>query len=54
MELKRGRALSVMPMGESVMVSVGSDVVEGRAAVLAPGVSRAAPLKGEAELLGRG
>lgn len=36
------------------MVSVGSDVVEGRAAVLAPGVSRAAPLKGEAELLGRG
>ena len=53
-ELKRGRALSVMPMGESVMVSVGSDVVEGRAAVLAPGVSRAAPLKGEAELLGRG
>ena len=53
-ELKLGRALSVMPMGESVMVSVGSDVVEGRAAVLAPGVSRAAPLKGEAELLGRG
>ncbi len=53
-ELKRGRALSVMPMGESVMASVGSDVVEGRAAVLAPGVSRAAPLKGEAELLGRG
>ena len=53
-ELKRGRALSVMPMGESVMVSVGRDVVEGRAAVLAPGVSRAAPLKGEAELLGRG
>ena len=53
-ELKRGRALSVMPMGESVMASVGSDVVEGRAAVLAPGVSPAAPLKGEAELLGRG
>ena len=53
-EFKQGRALSVMPMGESVMVSVGSDVVEGRAAVLAPGVSRAAPLKGEAELLGRG
>ena len=53
-EFKQGRALSVMPMGSSVMVSVGSDAEEGRAVILAPGVSRAAPLKGEAELLGRG
>ena len=53
-ELKRGRALSVMPMGGSVMVSVENDAVEGRAVILAPGVSRAAPLQGEAELLGRG
>lgn len=53
-EFKQGRALSIMPMGSSVMVSVESDVVEGSAAVLALGVSRAAPLKGETELLGRG
>ena len=53
-EFKPGRALSVMPMGKSVMVSVGSDIVEGQAVILAPGVSRAAPLRGEAELLGRG
>lgn len=53
-EFKQGRALAVMPMGASVMVSVGSDAVEGSAVVLALGVSRAAPLKGEAELLGRG
>ena len=53
-EFKQGRALSVMPMGKSVMVSVGSDVEEGSAVVLAPGVSRAAPLRGETELLGRG
>ena len=53
-ELRPGRALSVMPMGKSVMVSVGSDAVEGSAVILALGVSRAAPLKGEAELLGRG
>lgn len=51
---RKGRALSVMPMGGSVMVSVENDAVEGRAVILAPGVSRAAPLKGEAELLGRG
>lgn len=53
-EFKTGRALSVMPMGESVMVSVENDMAEGRAVILAPGVSRAAPLKGEQELLGRG
>ena len=53
-ELRPGRALSVMPMGSSVMVSVENDAVEGRAVILALGVSRAAPLRGEAELLGRG
>jgi thioredoxin reductase (NADPH) len=53
-EFKTGRALSVLPMGRSVMVSVENDAVEGSAVILAPGVSRAAPLKGELELLGRG
>ena len=49
-----GRALSVMPLGNTVMVSVENDAVEGSAAILAPGVSRAAPLPGEEALLGRG
>ena len=53
-QFKIGRALSVMPMGKSVMVSVENDAVEGSAVILAPGVSRAAPLPGETELLGRG
>ncbi|MBD5133882.1 MAG: FAD-dependent oxidoreductase [Clostridiales bacterium] len=53
-QFKQGRALSVMPMGKSVMVSVENDAVEGSNLILALGVSRAAPLKGEAELLGRG
>ena len=53
-EFRQGRALSVMPMGKSVMVSVENDAVEGQAVILATGVSRAEPLKGEAELLGRG
>ena len=53
-EFRQGRALSVMPRGKSVMVSVENDIAEGQAVILALGVSRAAPLKGEAELLGRG
>ena len=53
-EFRQGRALSVMPMGKSVMVSVENDIAEGQAVILALGVSRAAPLKGETELLGHG
>ncbi len=53
-ELKKGRVLSLMPMGDTVMASVGMEVVEASAAILAVGVARTVPLKGEEELLGRG
>lgn len=53
-ELRRGRVLSLMPMGDTVMASVGAEVVEASAAVLAVGVARAVPLVGEERLLGRG
>jgi thioredoxin reductase (NADPH) len=53
-QLRTGRALSVMPMGNSVLVSIGADVVEAGAVILAMGVARAAPLAGELEYLGRG
>jgi len=53
-ELKIGRVLSLMPLGDTVMASVGMEVIEAAAVILAVGVSRAAPLKGEEELLGRG
>ena len=53
-EFKIGRVLSLMPLGDTVMASIGSEVAEASAVVLATGVSRALPLKGEEELLGRG
>ena len=53
-QFKQGRALSVMPMSGGVMVSVEDSVEQASAVILASGVSRAAPLKGELELLGRG
>ena len=53
-ELKKGRVLSLMPMGDTVMASVGMEVVEASAAILCVGVARAVPLKGEERLLGRG
>ena len=53
-EVRHGRVLSLMPLGDTVMASVGTEVVEASAAVLAVGVARAVPLKGEERLLGRG
>ena len=53
-ELKIGRVLSLMPLDDTVMVSIGSEVAEASAVILATGVARAAPLTGEERLLGRG
>ena len=53
-EIRRGRVLNLMSMGDTVMASIGMEVVEASAAVLAVGVARAVPLKGEEQLLGRG
>ena len=48
-----GRAISLM-VWNGFMVTVGSQVYEGSALILAPGVSRQAKYPGEAEYLGRG
>lgn len=53
-EVRGGKVLSIMPMGSSFMLSIGSDVAEARAVVLATGVARGVKYPGEAELLGAG
>ena len=53
-EFRTGKALSAMRMGESWYVSIGSDMENARALVLAAGVARGKKFPGEAELLGRG
>ena len=49
-----GRALSVLPMGESFGVSVGSDFYLCAALILAAGITREKLYPGEGEFLGRG
>ena len=49
-----GRALSVMPMGESFGVAVGNDFYQSLAVILAVGITREKLYEGEAEFLGRG
>lgn len=48
-----GRAISLMAYN-GFMITVGSDVYDGKALVLAPGVSRQAKYPGEGDYLGRG
>lgn len=49
-----GRITGVMPMGKSLMVSVGQDVYTANALILAAGSAQPKPYPGETELLGRG
>ncbi len=49
-----GRVTGVMPLGESFMVSVGTDVYAARSLILASGAAQPRAYPGEAELLGRG
>lgn len=51
---RSGRVLSVTPMGDRFFLSVGSDVEEARAIVVAIGAQRGVKLPGEEALLGRG
>lgn len=50
----KAKVLSAMPMGEGFFLSVGSDVEEAGAIVLALGVSRGKKVPGEERLLGAG
>ena len=53
-EFVRGRVVSLLTWESSVMATVGSQVYQGRALILAPGVVRQKKFPGEAEHLGRG
>ena len=53
-ELIRGRALSVIPLGDSFGVAVGSDFTTCSAVIIAAGITREKLYPGEGEFLGRG
>ena len=53
-QLRRGRVLSIAPMGDRFFVGIGSEYEEARAVILAIGAQRGAKLPGEEALLGRG
>lgn len=53
-DFRGGKALSTVRMGDTWYVSIGSDMENAKAIVLAAGVSRGKKFPGETEFLGRG
>ena len=53
-ERKEGRVLNIMPMNDTFYLSIGSDMEQARAVVLATGVVRSVKYPGEGEHLGAG
>ena len=53
-QLVTGRVIALMAWNGSFALTVGSDLYQGRALVLAPGVIHASKFPGEQELLGKG
>ena len=53
-EMRTGKVLNCMRMGDTWYVGIGSDMENARAIVLAAGVARGKKFAGEAEFLGRG
>ena len=53
-ELIRGRALSVTPLGDSFGVAIGSEFTSCAAVIIAAGITREKLYPGEGEFLGRG
>lgn len=51
---KEGRVLNIMPMGDTFYLSIGSEMEQAKAIILATGVIWANKYPGEAEYLGRG
>ena len=53
-DIIQGRALSVIPFGETFGVAVGPEYYQARAVIIAAGITREKLYPGEAEFLGRG
>jgi len=53
-ELICERVISILPLDPGFLLTVGSDVIQARAVILAIGAQTAKPLPGETEYLGRG
>lgn len=53
-EIEPGKAVNILPLGETFMVNINAEIVESKKVILAMGVSAIRELPGENRLLGSG
>jgi len=53
-KIEAGKAVNILPLGESFMVNVNGEIAESKKVILAMGIPKIKELPGEAKLLGSG
>ena len=53
-EIEEGKAVNILPLGESFMVNINGEILESKIVILAMGISKIKELPGEGKLLGNG
>jgi thioredoxin reductase (NADPH) len=53
-KIEDGKAVNILPLGDSFMVNVNGQIIESKKVILAMGISKVKELPGEGRLLGNG
>ena len=53
-KIEAGKAVNILPLGDSFMVNINGEIAESKKVILAMGISKIKELPGEAKLLGSG
>jgi thioredoxin reductase (NADPH) len=53
-KIEDGKAVNILPLGDSFMVNVNGQIIESKKVILAMGISKVKELPGEGKLLGNG
>ncbi len=53
-KIEEGKVVNILPLGESFMVNINSEIAEAKKVILAMGISKIKELPGESKLLGSG
>ena len=53
-KIEEGKAVNILPLGESFMVNINGEILESKKVILAMGISKIKELPGEGRLLGSG
>jgi thioredoxin reductase (NADPH) len=53
-KIEEGKAVNILPLGDTIMVNVNGEIIEARKVIMAMGISKVREVPGEGKLLGMG